>query len=91
MAVSCRISRHAEARARQRGITTAQIAAVLEYGDRSRVGRDGVEVLSLSARFRRALGPATPEGVDTGRLANLYVLVSGDGCVVTNYRGIRHC
>lgn len=84
-----RLSEHARVRARQRGVLDAHIDAVVRHADRSRNGRDGVEMLWISEQLLTTFGARTPEGVDTDRLKNFYVLMGTSGCVVTNYRRQR--
>jgi hypothetical protein len=82
-------SRHASERAAQRGITNAQLAAVIKYGDRwARRGR-GVESIWISKDRFETLAPVTPEGVDVDRLKGIYVLVGTGETVVTVVRTKR--
>lgn len=80
------MSRHASARARQRGIRETHVLAVLKYGDRiTRRGSD-TEAVWLSKAALASLGHQTPEGVGVDRLRNLYVLVSADETIITVVR-----
>lgn len=83
------LSRHASGRARQRGVTEAQVGAVIKYADQCVERGRGTELIWASPRALASLGPKTPEGVDVNRLKNLYVLVTSDEIVVTVYRAAK--
>lgn len=80
------MSRHASERISQRGITSAQVAAVIKYGDQSAPRGGGTESVWISKDSLVALAPSTPEGVEVDRLRGIYVLVGHDGTVVTVVR-----
>jgi Domain of unknown function (DUF4258) len=80
------LSKHAGARARQRGIDFAQIEAVLSYADRIAHRGGGTEYIWISKSMLNRLGAKTPEGVDTDRLKNVHVLIGSDGGIITVLR-----
>jgi hypothetical protein len=56
-------SSHATVRAQQRGITPAQIDAIVRYADMERPRGEGLVSIWISRTELRRLGPSTPEGV----------------------------
>jgi hypothetical protein len=82
-------SRHAIVRGQQRGITPAQIDAVMAYADKEARRGNGCASVWISRRELRRLGPSTPEGVSTDRLQGVTVLQSGDQDCVTVYRNLK--
>jgi hypothetical protein len=83
------LSRHAMTRAQQRGITPAQVDAVLRYADMESPRGGGCVSLWISTKELQRLAPATPEGISTDRLQGLTVLESGDATCVTIFRNRR--
>jgi hypothetical protein len=79
-------SYHATVRAQQRGITPAQIDAVVRYSDMEARRGDGCASIWISRKELQRLGPRTPEGVPTDRLHGLTVLQGGDQVSVTILR-----
>ncbi len=79
-------SRHSMARARQRGITHAQIDAVIGHADMEARRGNGCASIWISSRELRRLGPLTPEGISTDRLQGVTVLQSSDRACVTVFR-----
>jgi hypothetical protein len=79
-------SRHAAIRARQRGITRAQVDAVIGYADMEAHRGNGCASIWISSREFRRLGPLTPEGISTDRLRGLTVLQSDDQACLTVFR-----
>ncbi|SRR5229473_3885963 len=79
-------SRHGIIHARQRGITPAQINAVLGYADMEAPRGNGCASIWISRRELRRLGPSTPEGVSTDRLQGVTVLRGSDHACVTVFR-----
>jgi hypothetical protein len=79
-------TRHAAARAQQRGIKPAHIDAVIRYGDLERRRGRGCMSISISRRELSRLGPITPEGIPTDKLRGLTVLQAGDQACVTVFR-----
>jgi len=82
-------SHHAVVRGRQRGITPAQIDAVIAYADKEARRGSGCASIWISRRELRRLGPSTPEGVSTDRLRGVTVLQSGDQVSVTVFRNLK--
>jgi len=82
-------SRHGLIRGRQRGITPAQIDAVIAYADKEARRGNGCASIWISRRELRRLGPSTPEGVSTDRLQGVTVLQSGDQACVTVFRNLK--
>jgi hypothetical protein len=79
-------SYHATVRAQQRGITPAQIDAVLWYADMEARRGDGCASIWVSRRELQRLGPFTPEGVSTDGLRGLTLLQGDDDSCVTLFR-----
>jgi hypothetical protein len=79
-------SRHAITRAQQRGITSAQIDAVLRYADMECPRGSGCISIWISIKELQRLAPATPEGISIDRLRGLTVLESSDAACVTIVR-----
>jgi hypothetical protein len=79
-------SRHAIIRGRQRGITPAQINAIMGYADMETPRGNGCASIWISRRELQRLGPSTPEGVSTDRLQGVIVLQSSDRTCVTVFR-----
>lgn len=75
------LTRHAQNRMRQRGVTNNTLEAVLIHSDKKRYRGDGKWGLFVSKKKIRGMGPRTPEGVDTDRLKNIVVLVSKDSLI----------
>lgn len=82
-------SHHAAVRGRQRGITPAQIDAVIAYADKEARRGKGWASIWISRRELRRLGPSTPEGVSTDRLHGVTVLQSSDEVYVTVFRNLK--
>jgi hypothetical protein len=82
-------TRHATARAQQRGVTRSRVDAVLRYGDMEARRGSGCASLWISKNELHRLGPVTPEGVSTDRLNGLIVLQSYDQACVTVFRNRR--
>jgi hypothetical protein len=82
-------SDHAVIRAQQRGITPAQMEAVLRYADLEARRGDGCTSLWISKRELQRLGPSTPEGVSIDRLQGLTLLQGTDDACVTVFRNCR--
>jgi hypothetical protein len=82
-------SHHAVIRGRQRGITPAQIDAVMAYADKEARRGDGRASIWISRRELRRLGPSTPDGVSTDRLQGVTVLQSSDQVCVTVFRNLK--
>jgi hypothetical protein len=80
---------HASMRAQQRGITPAQIDAVLRYADMEAHRGDACASIWISRKELRRLGPSTPEGVPTDRLQGLTLLQAGDDSCVTLFRNCK--
>jgi len=80
------LSRHAMIRAQQRGITAAQIEAILGYADMEASRGNGCASIWISRNELRRLGPRTPEGISTDRLRGITVLQSGDRACITVFR-----
>lgn len=87
--VELQMSRHACARARQRGLSDACVSAILTYGDRTVRRGAGCEAAWISRPVLARLGPRTPDGIDVSRLRNVYVLASPDEEVITIVRSRR--
>src|SRR3954466_5559493 len=83
------ISRHATARAQQRGISPAQVFAVATHGDMETPRGGDCYAVWISKKTLRRLGPLTPEGVPTDRLKGLTILQSDDDTLVTTFRSER--
>jgi hypothetical protein len=79
-------SRHAVVRAQQRGITPAQIDAIMRYADMECPRGGGCVSVWISRRELRRFGSSTPEGVSTDRLQGVTVVQGGDEACVTVFR-----
>jgi hypothetical protein len=80
------LSHHANVRARQRGISPAQLSAIAIHGDME-VRRSGsCHAKWISKETLRCLGPVTPEGVPIDRLKGLTILQAEDDTLVTAFR-----
>ena len=79
-------SRHAIIRGKQRGITPAQVNAIIGYADMEAPRGNGCASIWISRRELRRLGPSTPEGVSTDRLQGVIVLQSSDHTCLTVFR-----
>ena len=79
-------SQHAMIRAQRRGITPAQIDAIIRYADMERPRGGGCVSIWISTNELRLLAPSTPEGVSTDRLHGVTMLQSGDEACVTVFR-----
>lgn len=77
------LSAHARRRMQQRGISTAALDALLDFGRATRAGR-GRELVFFDrkARERLARAKALAAGEAT-RVTNSYAIVGSDGTVVT--------
>ena len=82
-------SRHAVVRAQQRGITSAQIDALMRYADMECPRGGGCVSIWISKKELRQLAPLTPEGVSIDRLQGLIILQSEDDSCVTAFRSRR--
>jgi hypothetical protein len=82
--MSC--SRHAMIRAQQRGITPAQIEAIMRYADMECPRGGGCISIWISREELRRLGSSTPEGVSIDRLQGLTVVQGDDDTDVTVFR-----
>jgi len=82
-------SRHAMLRAQQRGITPAQVDAIVRYADMERPRGDGCSSIWISRKELRRLGSSTPEGVSIDRLLGVTVLQSSDATCITVFRNRR--
>jgi hypothetical protein len=80
---------HAVTRAQQRGITPAQMDAVLRYADMEARRGDGCASIWISRRELQRLGPLTPDGISTDRLQDLTLLQGADGSCVTLFRNCK--
>jgi hypothetical protein len=78
-------SRHAVVRAQQRGITPAQIDAIMQYADMECPRGDGCVSIWISRKELSRFGSSTPEGVSTDRLQGVTV-VQGDEACITVFR-----
>lgn len=77
------LTRHAEARANQRGIRQANLEALLDLADFAKPVARGLTVFRIT---RRSLAFAASEGVDVvtlERMKNLAVVQSDDGAIIT--------
>ncbi len=84
-------TRHAVIRAQQRGITQAQIDAVLKNADRETPRGTGCAAIWISRRELQRIGPKTPEGIPTDRLRGLIILQSDNETSITAFRNQRGC
>lgn len=82
-------SKHASKNYRRRGIQNDAANAVLIHGDITSYRGNGVTLFQISKKKLRTMGGRTPEGVQTDRLRNLFLLVSNDNIVVTALRPRR--
>jgi hypothetical protein len=82
----CVFSRHAMVRAKQRGITSAQIDAIIRYADMECSRGGGCTSIWISRRELWRFGSATPEGISTDRLQGVTVVQGGDEACVTVFR-----
>jgi hypothetical protein len=80
------LSRHATIRAQQRGITPAQLEAIIGYADMEARRGNGCASIWISRKELRRLGPKTPEGISTDRLQGVTVPQSGDQACITVFR-----
>jgi hypothetical protein len=79
-------SGHAMVRAQQRGITPAQIDAIMRYADMEYPRGGGCISIWISRRELRRFGSSTPEGVSTDRLEGVTVVQGADEACVTVFR-----
>lgn len=79
-------SNHAMIRAQQRGITPAQIDAIMRYADMERPRGGGCVSIWISRKQLGRFGSSTPEGVSIDRLEGVTVLQGGDEACVTVFR-----
>ena len=79
-------SRHAVVRAQQRGITPAQIDAIVRYADMECPRGGGCVSIWISRSELRRFGSSTPAGVSTDRLQGVTVVRSSDEACVTVFR-----
>jgi len=79
-------SRHATIRAQQRGITPAQLEAIIAYADMEVPRGKGCASVWISSEGLQRLGPRTPEGISTDRLRGVTVLQSDDQACITVFR-----
>jgi len=87
---SLAISRHADARLRQRGIQSEVIRALLAFGEPISDGRGGT-IFRLSRDSQRELRAEIPRA-DFARLeryADVYAVVSGDDTLITAAHATR--
>ena len=80
------LSRHATIRAQQRGITPAQLEAIIRYADMEVRRGSGCASVWISSKELQRLGPRTPEGISTDRLRGVTVLQAGDDACITVFR-----
>ena len=71
---------HARARMQQRGIPTAAVEALLEFGSASHLHSKGRELVYFNKATRAGLAKANPV---TDRLARTYAILGSDGTVIT--------
>lgn len=83
------LSRHAEVRLGQRGVTAAMLGALIEHADIESPVGGGCYALALSRRARAGTDLRAALGDATERLADLSVVVSEDGTVVTVLHRLR--
>src|SRR6266513_5143575 len=74
---------HARTRMQQRGISSAAIDALLDYGRASHVG-GGCEVVYFDKKAQARLAKANPGAArEAGRLRRTYAILGSDGTVIT--------
>jgi hypothetical protein len=83
------LTQHVTARAQQRGITPAQVDAVVRYADSERPRGGGCVSIWISRRALRRFGRSTPEGVSIDRLLGVTLLQGSDDTCVTVFRDSR--
>ena len=71
---------HARARMQQRGIPTAAVEALLEFGSASHLHSKGRELVYFDKVTRAGLAKANPAA---DRLARTYAILGSDGTVIT--------
>jgi len=71
---------HARTRMQQRGISSAAIDALLDYGRASHVG-GGCEVVYFDKKARAKANPGAAR--EAGRLRRTYAILGSDGIVIT--------
>ena len=77
------LSQHARARMQQRGISSATIEALLDFGREVHVDR-GCDLVFLDKRARARLAKANPTAAaEAERIAKSYAIVASDGTVIT--------
>ena len=81
-AIGHELTRHAQARMKQRGIRPEAVECLLDFGREPFDHRGGV-VLYLDKAARRRLSRAQPGRKDLGRLARMYAVLGMDGAVIT--------
>lgn len=77
------LTRHARARMQQRGISAANLDALLDFGRTARAG-SGCEVVFFDKRARERLaraGVISPS--ETERVCKSYAIVASDSAVIT--------
>ncbi len=77
------LSRHARIRMQQRGISTAALDALLDFGRVTRAGR-GRELVFFDRKARERLVRANALAAgEAARVSNSYAIVGSDGTVIT--------
>jgi hypothetical protein len=83
------LSHHATHRAQQRGISPAQLTAVVTHGDMEAHRGGDCYAVWISKQMLQRLGPMTPEGVATDRLKGLTILEGASDILITTFRNAR--
>jgi hypothetical protein len=82
--MSLALTRHAQARMRQRAISPAVLEALLDYGRSRYLHSDGCELVYFDRKARERLVRESPSVArEIGRLGKTYAVLGGDGTVVT--------
>lgn len=77
------LTRHAQARMQQRGISAATLDALLDFGRTARAG-SGCEIVFFDKRARERLARAgVIPASEAERICRSYAIVESDGAVIT--------
>jgi hypothetical protein len=83
------LSRHAQARAQQRGIASELLPHLFAFGTERHDGHGGVIVCFDRAARRRAARAGLAPGRDLDRLAGIYAVESGGAIATVGHRHRR--
>ena len=77
------LTRHAQSRMQQRGISAATVEALLDFGREVHVDR-GCDLVFFDKRARARLAKANPRAAaEAERISKSYAILGSDGTVIT--------